>query len=137
MFSGCHAFLFVTLQEVMMHPDYTTGVVTVFDIEGVDERTFSTWLGKNRDTGYVGNIPRKKQHNSGADLLLHCARCSWLAGHNGPYVNQDFYKVCSTDIIDLLHWIHHNGPFKVVRACNQFPCKDMIIWLHKSQINLI
>ena len=136
-FGSLCVFVWATLQEVMMHQDNTIGTVEVFDIQGADEQAFRAWLQAHLDTGYVGNIPRKNRPNSGGDLLLHCAGCSWLTGQNGPHINQDFYKVCSTDAIDLLHWIYHNGPFRTVRVCSQSLCRSMIIPIHDSRINLV
>jgi hypothetical protein len=128
-------FFYVISQEIRMHTNNIVSTVTVFDIDGADERGFETWLLANRENGYVGNIPRKGENTP---VFLHAVKCSTWTKENGPFVNPNYYKVCATDAIDLLNWIHHHGPFQFIkihgdngdRGCHP------VLRLRSSQIHL-
>jgi hypothetical protein len=100
---------------------YTEGNVVIFNTKE-DETEFSEWRNRHNvpnfdddwTVAFIANVPVT---NINDIVKVHSSPFRYLQGHKS-YINETFYKVCSTDREALQNWLDKHGPFKRIEEVN-------------------
>jgi hypothetical protein len=104
---------------------HTEGNVVIFNTKE-DETDFIEWRDRHKvpeysddwSVAFIANVPFVHSTNSGYVVKVHSSPFQYLQAHKN-YVNETFYKACSTDREALQNWLDKNGPFKGIEDVKQ------------------